>query len=192
MGRIRIRLVRKPIWGSGSVKIRRNRITWLNGSINFYFFSLYLFMWIQLSKIFFPPLATHCVLIPILAFCLNSSLFCIYFTLLLPLFSFSFPFLPFSFTFSPFFSSPFHNFSPKWHWLIFPPSPRGYFPKYSPLIMPVLRFFLLGVGTYLSTNANYGLLVAPSSINPCCIIFQSRESRRIRFWLRVIGGRLSS
>ncbi len=91
----------------------------------------------------FFPLSRHIVFwLPSWPFCLNSSLFCIYFTLLLPLFSFSFPVLPFSFhssfffplssfsfTISPFFSLPFHNFSPKWHRLIFPPTSYCYMPS---------------------------------------------------------------
>ncbi len=66
-----------------------------------------------------------------------------FFLFLSSFFLFSFLFLPFSLKFSPFFSSPFHIFSPKWHWLIFTPPPGGYFPIYRPLsqyITPLLRY----------------------------------------------------
>ncbi len=88
----------------------------------------------------FPPLATCYFFTPIVP---PFALILPYFALILPfytffstffLFSFSFPFLPFCHAFSPFFSSPFHIFSPKWHWLIYPPQGGGgYLPIYRPL-----------------------------------------------------------
>ncbi len=93
-----------------------------------------------LMKMIFFPLLGHVVFrLPSWPFCLNSSLFCNYFTLLVPLFSFLSPFFLFFYIY-PFFSLPFHIFSPKWHWLTFPPPPGrgGYFPIYMPLVENML------------------------------------------------------
>ncbi len=69
------------------------------------------------------------LILPYFAFILPfSSPFLIFF----PLSSFFFPLSSIFFYIFPLFLLPFSYFSPKWHWLIFPP-PRGYFPIYRPL-----------------------------------------------------------
>ncbi len=79
-----------------------------------------------LWKWYFFPLLGHIVFwLPSWPFCLNSSLFCNYFTLLLPLFSFLSPFFLFLLHFPPFSLHLFNFFFPRWHRLIFFPSPRG-------------------------------------------------------------------
>jgi hypothetical protein len=83
---------------------------------------------------FFPPLGTSrffdshhslfALILPYFAFILPFNF--PFSQFLSPFFIFLSPFFLFSFIFSPFFSSPFHIFSPKWHWLIFPPPQGGW------------------------------------------------------------------
>ncbi len=96
-------------------------------------------------KMMFSPLLRHVVLASFRAlFSFILPYFALFFTLLLPFCSFSSPFFhflpPSSFFFPvfpfyspfflffnifPFFLFPFRIFSPKWHWLIFPPPGWG-------------------------------------------------------------------